>query len=210
MNDTFAEALDLIRTNDYGQALSLLKRIDAAAEERAADVMFYRGWCLELLGSENGVEAATCYRQAAVLASNVEMQVNSWFRAGWVEQSRGEIAAAERCFCQAISSADSHGMRNSICQHARYWQAVCWESIGRYLDARSQYNEVANEALDLRMECRYREILCSIAVGDFATALASCQLVDALVPGELNPRESELRALVTKEAGLLRRILCAN
>jgi hypothetical protein len=47
-------------------------------------------------------------------------------------------------------------------------------------------------------------------VGDFAAALASCDLVDALTPGELNPRENELKALLAKEAALLRRILAAS
>ena len=210
MNDAFARALDLIRTNDHGQALSLLKSIAPVPEERAAEIVFYKGWCLELLGSENGAEAVAYYRQAAMLRGNVETQINSWFRAGWVEQSRREFAAAEGCFAHAAACAVAHRLRNSTYHHARFWQAVCRENIGRYLDARAQYAEVANEASDLRMECRYREIMCSIAVGDFAAALASCDLVDALTPGELNPRENELKALLAKEAALLRRILAAS
>ena len=210
MTDALAQALDLIQRSDHERALALLKSIAPVPEERAAEIVFYKGWCLELLGSENGAEAAACYRQAALLRGNVETQVNSWFRAGWVEQSRREFASAERSFGQAAACADAHRLRNSTYHHARFWQAVCRENIGRYLDARAQYAEVADEASDLRMECRYREIMCSIAVGDFAAALASCEGVGALDPDELSPRENELKVLVAKEEALLRRILAAS
>jgi tetratricopeptide (TPR) repeat protein len=201
---SLADVLKAMDEQDFKGALIILESLDPADDEEQGSILFYSALCREKLGCKDTEELVSCYETSASLARDPTLGGNASFRAGWLLLNAGEQVRAESALARSIDRLSAAGIENALFCHAAFWQAVCWERAGRYLDAAPRYRKVAALDSTLRPECVYRQIQCLTAVGALKEASTVCEQADQWLGQDCQPRSVELRRLIAQEYKTLR------
>ena len=204
---SLSEAISAIERADFPCAVAMLDSLTPATVEEIAAVLFYRTFCRESLGDSDHLALFGCYQRAAEDLTAPLLRSQALFRAGWMLVHLNDYHGAEPYFAGAVTLCCAVGIKTGIYSHAAYWQALCWETEGRYLDAIERYREIANLDEAFRAECFYRTIQCFVVVGALEAALSACGEAEACLAESSNPRDVEVRRMIGREREMLQTAL---
>jgi tetratricopeptide (TPR) repeat protein len=208
MTTLFEAALQHENAGEYAKALDYLRQCQYEQCHDGGDLAFHIGWCLENEREGDREEVLRYYERASSEASSVEVRVNGSFRAGWVLMQEKDYGKAAAAFKKAVSIAEQMHFDHDLYHQAVFWNALCLEHLGQYLEAAQRYGAVQRVSASLAPEAGYRELLCHNQVGRYDESLRVCGTFPVQSPSGFDPRRyAELYELVKKEEHLLHRCL---
>lgn len=211
MNTLFEQALEAERGGRYSDAYRLFQHCLGELDSDPGDVYFHLGWCLEQIRVGDRQEALAYYQLAGELASTPECRINGMFRAAWLLMHEKRYAKAAAMFRLAVDGCEHQHLTTGMYHHAMYWNAVCLESLGLYLEALRWYRSVQKMSAQLDPESRYRQIVCLNQIGSYREALRVCMSFDDSPPAGFDEaRYGDLRGSALRERSMLEALLSGD
>jgi len=200
-------ALQFEEKRQYKDAIQLYRALLNTDYPRQGDILFRLGWCKEQLG-QSEIHAIKYYELALDNTDNPGMQVEIYFRLGWINLQQKKLEDAIDYFAALIRVAKEENIDNITFAHGVYWYAASIETQGQFIDAIKYFQEARNNLPELFIESCYRELVCLIHVGMYTDAIAlSDQYQEYKPTTNQKERYMEILNLILQERNELKKCL---